>query len=154
MKNSCTCNKCKSSCLVKPGWFAPDQVEDLLEYFNVDSIDDLFQEGIVIDWYQKYNGGKDVLLLAPNIKGNMGQIQYPAKPSGECVFFDQDMQRCTIYPIRPFECAELHHTDSREKCLERHKEIAGMWSKSNLLDRFKDKVQVKSWSILDYMKGD
>jgi len=154
MKNECACNQCRSYCQVKPGWFTPEQVDGLLEDFGISSILELItKREFAVDWFEKFNGGEDVLILAPNIIGNEGQIQYPAKPGGECFYYDQYSGNCLIHSVKPFECAEYHHSETRETILNRHKEVAGMWSKSNLLLDLKDRIETLPWSMTDYMSG-
>ena len=38
MSKSCKCEICQSACRNKPGWYKPDQVKKVMEYFEVKSI--------------------------------------------------------------------------------------------------------------------
>ena len=76
-KNECKCDGCKNACKYRPGWFLPNQVDDLLKYFNVKTIEELLNTGkIAIDWW--IDDDENVMVLAPNVKGNE-EIYYHKK---------------------------------------------------------------------------
>lgn len=144
----CNCTKCQKSCMNKPGWFLPWQVKDLLKHFGVKNIREMLGENqLAIDWWNGWCED-DILILAPNIKSNMN-IQYPKSPSGKCVFFEHG--KCTIYEIRPFECADGLCMDSEDKCQKRHEYIAKQWKKTKILEDFKDEIDCVELSIFDAM---
>ena len=76
---SCKCTECKDACSSKPGWFLPDQVEALLDHFDVKHVDDLLGQQLAIDWYLP-----STLVLSPQVKSNKGSIQFPGNPRGGC----------------------------------------------------------------------
>lgn len=143
---SCTCEECQDACRHKPGWFLPHQVDDLLKYFKVDDIDVLIGDKLAIDWYCQ---SEDILVLSPQIKSNVGSIQFPGNPKGECVFFKDG--RCEIYKVRPFECRELNHNEP--DISGRHSGVADAWEKSTILSGYKDKVVSESFTIFDDILG-
>jgi len=128
MSKSCKCEICQSACRNKPGWYKPDQVKKVMEYFEVKHIKDLLgKDKFAIDWWVEKEG--DILVLAPNIKGN-DWIEYPNWPTGECVFFTGGL--CTIHEIKPFECADYIHNEVGKE--NRHKEISELWKNENMLN--------------------
>ena len=140
---SCECESCKNACKHKPGWFMPEQIDAILKYFNVISIDELLKLGqIAIDWWVDDN---NILLLAPNIKGNE-EIYYPGDPTGECIFFNRG--KCDIYKIRPYECRQYFHGQSFNITDKRHEKVAQMWKNSRHLKKFKNKVVTSSYGLL------
>lgn len=144
---SCQCKTCKNACKSRPGWVKPEQAKILMEYFRVTSIRDLLGENkFAIDWW---NGNDaDILILAPNIKGN-NNIQYPKDPRGECVFFKND--KCEIHTIKPFECASFIHTDSGRAVEKRHEKVSQLWAKSDILSDFEDEIECESFGLFDQL---
>lgn len=49
--------------------------------------------------------------------------------SGRCVFFDRG--KCTIYPVRPFECARMLHSRRQDTLRLRH-HIVKAWTDTEL----------------------
>ena len=146
-KESCECIKCKQACTVRPGWFLPGQVDILLNHFNAKSIRELLPHGFAIDWWQ--DSPKDILVLAPNITGNLG-IQYPGNPQGTCVFFKDE--KCAIHKIKPFECSELICGDG-DKVPDRHEEVAKQWKGVHTLDDITGDVWTEGFSLFDSLLG-
>ena len=133
---SCCCEQCKFACGYRPGWFLPQQIPMLKKRFNVEEIRDMLGENkLAIDWWN--DDHEDILILAPNIIGNT-DIQYPRDPRAACIFFKND--RCSIYNVRPFECAVYFHDQEDKQIHERHKYVAMEWRKSDLLKEFSDSV--------------
>lgn len=152
--SSCECLTCQGACSEKPGWFVPEQVPLLLKYWMVNDLEELLVDyttnyekanKLAIDWWNA--DGSMILILAPNIKGNYN-IQYPADPRGECVFHRED-GKCDIYPIRPYECGKYHHNNVQETISKRHFDISRLWAASNILEKFEDRVEQKSFSLID-----
>lgn len=141
----CSCDGCKNACKYKPGWFLPEQVKDLLAFFNVKTVNDLLKKGFAIDWWNEKN---DILVLAPNIKGN-NDLQYPSDPRGECVFFEEG--NCKIYDVRPFECKAYSHKQSKREVDEMHDFVAKKWNNSNILKEFEDTIICHSFGLLDLL---
>lgn len=141
---SCECDMCQSACKNKPGWFLPEQVKELLNYFKAQTIDEILGgKKIAIDWFEGDGDTEDILVLAPNIVNN-DSIQYPNNPNGVCIFYEHG--KCSIHEIKPYECAKLMHDEGVEG---RHEEVAKAWSKTKMLDGFKDKIVIGSWGIMD-----
>jgi len=128
--SECDCKSCQNACKYRPGWFLPNQVADIEKFFNK-PISLLLGEKLSIDWWEEEN----ILILAPQLKNN-DDIQYPADPRGECVFFNDN--KCDIHKIKPFECAEYLHDENIIKNKERHKFVKDEWKKSNILNKYKE----------------
>jgi len=142
--SSCQCKLCRSACESKPGWFKPDQIEAVMKYFKVKTVKDLLgKDKFAIDWWC---GDRNILILAPNIKGN-DCIQYPNDPRGECVFYKNE--KCEIYDIRPFECAVHIHSEAEERSEERHNKVSKLWATSDILEAYESKIDCQSFSLFD-----
>lgn len=138
---SCNCDICQSACKEKPGWFLPEQIEVLKQYFKVNDIRELLNTGkFAIDWWEETD---DILVLAPNIKNN-GNIQYPSDPRGECVFFKDG--KCEIHSIRPIECEALHHDQDKYSSNGLHEKVAKEWEKIDMLDDFENEIETSSFA--------
>ena len=83
--SSCTCEICRNACKGRPGWFVPEQVPEIEDFFGK-KINELLGKELAIDWGTDIEMKENILLLAPNIVGNES-IQYPPVPEGKCVFF-------------------------------------------------------------------
>lgn len=94
-----TCDRCRSACDRKPGWFLPGEAEKTAGYLGV-SLDELFREYLAVDWWA---GAYPVFLLSPAVRGNKTGQEFPGDPTGSCVFFEDG--RCRIHPVKPHECA-------------------------------------------------
>lgn len=145
MTDSCTCDICKSACKYKPGWFKPGEVELVADYLGL-TVEKLFETKLGVDWYV---GEADIFLLAPAMKNMWAGQEYPGDPRGECVFYKDGL--CSIYPIRPFECREYIHTETRTAAQDRHEEVAKAWLEKQeqieeLLDR---EPESESFGIMD-----
>ena len=140
----CKCNRCKNACKNKPGWFIPEQIPKLLEYFSVLNIRELFKNGFAIDWWVDDND--DILVLAPQIIGN-SNIEYPKNPHGVCVFYKNGI--CSIHNIKPFECYEYMHSDENRTIEDRKEKIKEEWKESKLLLEFKGEIIIDNYSIFD-----
>jgi Fe-S-cluster containining protein len=63
---------------------------------------------------------------APGSRWSTAELAEP----GRCIFYDRG--RCSIYPVRPFECARMHHEHSRAKTARLRAAIAKRWSAAKL----------------------
>jgi Fe-S-cluster containining protein len=147
---SCTCDGCIEACRIKPGWFIPIQIPELLKYFKVKTIKGLIEIGkFAIDFWA--GDEEDILILAPNIKNNPSEM-YPYDPTGKCVFLKND--RCKIYNIRPYECAVMIHGVGQNIMHRRHKQVMNLWKRSKyqkyLSDRYYDLIP-EPLSLLEMM---
>lgn len=145
---SCDCAICKGYCQYKPGWFLPEQVEDLCAFIGK-SLEEMLGNECVIDYW--CGDEENILVLSPNIVGN-DDIVAPFNPHGMCVFYCEG--KCTIYPTRPFECqVSLHKTNTKRVGQEVHASIASLWGDAHFLDVFDVDIPQPSfsdkWNILD-----
>jgi Fe-S-cluster containining protein len=128
-------------CRTSPGWFAPGEVDGLIEWWNgPDGPSDgepldaaaFIRRHLIIDWYM-YDGER-VDVFAPVKLGRDGDPLEPpssratdlyGRLKGRCTFFD-DATGCRIYAARPYECRKYvctNHPDDNPT----HREIARMW---------------------------
>jgi Fe-S-cluster containining protein len=94
-----TCDRCRSACDRKPGWFLPGEAEKTAEYLGL-SLLELFREHLAVDWWDAV---EPVFLLSPAVRGNKAGQEFPGDPTGSCVFFEEG--RCRIHRAKPHECA-------------------------------------------------
>ena len=145
-KIECKCDGCKNACKYRPGWFLPNQVNSLLEYFNVKTIKELLKTGkIAIDWWMD---DINILILAPNIINNT-EIYYPGDPRNCCVFYNNEL--CDIYKIKPYECSMYSHEDKDDDVKDRHKKIMNKWKATDILEQFRTDVVFGSLSFSDFL---
>jgi len=88
-------------------------------------LQEFFNACLAVDWYVKLP--TNIYVLAPvTLIGEAGDM-YPLNPRGQCVFFDEKIQRCKIYEVRPYECRKYIHTDKEEKMNREHDMVARAW---------------------------
>lgn len=136
-KSGCACQSCVGACESKPGWFMPEQIPDLLEFFQAKDLDELLGAGMLAIDYFFDDGEVGPLILSPNIQGNKNKA-FPYDPRGRCVFLKDGL--CDIHVMKPFECAEFIHTDSHEAVGVRHAEIVMAWRGRPELEPFRGTV--------------
>ncbi len=145
-KIECKCDGCKNACKYRPGWFLPKQVNSLLEYFNVKTIEELLKTGkVAIDWWE--GDDPNILILAPNVINN-AEIYYPADPRGCCIFYTDEL--CDIHKIKPYECSMYSHKDKdkdKDDGEDRHKMIMNKWKAVDILEEFRKDMVFESFSI-------
>ncbi len=143
-KIECKCDGCKNACKYRPGWFLPNQVNSLLGYFNVKTIEELLKTGkVAIDWWE--GDDPDILILAPNIINNT-EIYYPADPRNRCVFYNNEL--CDIHKIKPYECSMYSHED-KDDGEDRHRKIMNKWKAVGILEEFRNDIVFGSLSLFD-----
>lgn len=119
-KNECSCRICRTACETKPGWFLPGEAEKAAEYLGL-SISQFFKQYLLVDWYED-----DEFVLSPAIKESaVAGKEFPADPRGTCIFYRDG--KCEIHPVKPFECRELFHDDTKNVADARHMLIAQAW---------------------------
>ncbi len=124
----------------RSGWFLPNQISDLLNFFKVKTVDDLLKTGkLAIDWWSD-DDKDEVHVLVPNLKGNDDHF-IPFNPSGKCIFFIDG--KCEIEQCKPYECREYMCTDAKKKVLKRHQEIARQWKNITILDKYEYPLEKK-----------
>src|ERR1700761_5886290 len=111
--HNCECSKCQAACSFKPGWFKPGEVEKVAQHLNI-SVEELFKTKLMVDWYENHSvAARTVFLLSPAVVGGDVGSEFPGNPQGRCVFLEDG--KCTIYPVRPFECATYIHSEKHEE---------------------------------------
>jgi len=135
-KNSCSCRKCIGYCEKTPGWFRPKEISLLAEFLEL-SVAEVFEKFLIADFW--ITEPKDISVLAPvkdfeylvsfghplmrelitTQRENNKLVGRDCDKAGShaswgyafihapCIFLKDD--RCTIYPVRPFECAIASH---------------------------------------------
>lgn len=122
-ESTCTCTTCVRACKCKPGWFSPNEAEKAAKYLGL-SLEEFFLKYLVVDHALRV---KDIFALSPattdELPGNMAKYW----PLGECIFLKKN--KCSIYPVRPYECRAYLHNDNWDLCKNRHQDIADQWDK-------------------------
>lgn len=122
--NDCSCPTCCHACTQKPGWFLPGEAEKVAEFLGI-SLRELFDTKLGADWWGRYSG--DILVLAPAVTRWTPGVLYDEDPKGQCVFYDPESQRCTIHPVKPFECRTNRHDTPQAEMKATHKSVAFAW---------------------------
>ena len=144
-KESCSCEKCKSACRNKPGWFLPGEAEKVAAYLNI-SLLQLFQDKLAVDWWV---GDDEIFLLSPSLANENAGTEFPGDPRGVCVFFVDGL--CTIHPVKPFECREMIHDEGNNG---RHEEVANAWKshQDQIIELLGRKPESVSFGMFDFFK--
>lgn len=132
---SCKCDKCKSACTNKPGWFKPGEPEKVAEYLGI-SLKELFDTKLMLDWWE---ADEDIFIIAPAIKGGDIGAEYPSNPRGECIFFKNGL--CEIHAVKPFECKTYMHNSTDAN--EHHEQVKDSWDKKKHQDQIKELLDRK-----------
>jgi len=135
-KNSCTCRECISYCKKAPGWFRLKEISLLAEFLEL-PVAEVFEKYLIADFWigNKQNiyvlaPVKDFEYLATFGHPLMRKLLTTQKEHNKLMGRDRDQagkqaswgyaliyspcnflknDRCTIYPVRPFECAIVNH---------------------------------------------
>ncbi|HPF69492.1 MAG TPA: YkgJ family cysteine cluster protein [Candidatus Krumholzibacteria bacterium] len=107
---SCDCDRCRAACLNSPGWFLPGQIAPLARHLGL-SVDETFAKYLAVGVTQLPDGSRRHGLMPHKFRdgkkpGSVWTLAELAQP-GRCVFFDRG--KCSIYPVRPDECARMMH---------------------------------------------
>jgi len=122
----CSCQGCTAACVSKPGWFAYSEAEHVAKLLDM-PLELFFKMYLAVDWYEPEGAiQEDVFVLAPVIVGENAGDMYPADPRGRCVFLDH-MNRCKIHAVKPRECREMLHSDTRKQMEDRKIAITLTW---------------------------
>jgi len=82
---------------------------------------------LLVDWYEE-DESEPTFVLSPGIKETVEQgREFRADPHGHCVFYNEQDKKCDIHPVKPYECKEFMHGDSKITVKYRHTEIAAIW---------------------------
>ena len=123
-RTTCSCDKCKSACSRKPGWFMPNEAEKAAESLGM-TLKEFFDKHLAVDFYEGFGGEEDTFVLSPAVKGNQTGAMFPYKPTGVCVLFKEG--KCSIHGNSPFECGQYIHTDSTREVDDRHIAVKEAW---------------------------
>lgn len=124
MSIACSCDKCKSACRHKPGWFLPEEIERAANYLGI-SVQKLFGDYLGVDWWE---GADPIFVLAPATQSMDPGTTYPYVPAGKCIFLDKN-ELCIIHEVKPHECREHDHMEKHSNATKRHREVAEAWEK-------------------------
>jgi len=177
----CSCRECISYCKKRPGWFRPQEILPLAEFLGL-IIEETFQKYLIIDYwctddsiyllspvkdFDKLLFSKDpserelISLYLESNKllgrdcdraGSYASFAY-AFVHAPCIFLRDD--KCSIYPVRPFECEVTWHNND-DSIRNVRKLIAAEWKKNKLLERLDlfdefhrpvRRLKFKKWSI-------
>ncbi len=100
---SCSCAECQAACRFKPGWFTPGEAERVADYLGV-SLSDLFRTRLMVD---RWGRDRVVFVLSPAVVEVSPGQEFLSTTRGQCVFYQAG--RCTIHPVKPFECRAMLH---------------------------------------------
>lgn len=129
---SCDCKDCRAACLNSPGWFMPGGVKALANHLNLD-IKTLFQKYLAVGVTAMPDGSQRHGVMPHKMRdgkkpGSVWTLSELAQP-GRCIFFDRG--KCTIYPVRPYECARMIHNQKSMSVKLRH-HIIKAWTPEEL----------------------
>ncbi len=156
-KSSCTCEECISYCKKTPGWFRPKEISLLAEFLELPIVK-VFEKYLIADFHT--GDSQNIYVLAPVKDFEflvsfghplMRELLTTQKEHNElmgrdcdkagkqaswgyaliyapCNFLKDD--RCTIYPVRPFECAIVNHDETPSTIREL---IAREWRNDHLI---------------------
>ena len=130
--SSCDCVKCRAACTNSPGWFLPREVEALARHLDLD-VPSLFRKFLGVGVTRLPDGTLSHGVMPHKLRdgkkpGGVWTLPELAEP-GRCVFLDRG--KCTIYPVRPFECARMIHDRQKESVRLRH-HIVKAWTQAAL----------------------
>ena len=158
-KNSCTCKECINYCEKTPGWFRPKEIPLLTEFLEL-PIAKIFEKYLIADFWIGNSQNMYVLTPVKDLEylisfGHplMRELITFQKEHNElmgrdcdragsyaswgyafiyapCIFLKDG--RCTIYPVRPFECAIVNHNSKPIKNIR--KLISREWRNDHLIE--------------------
>ncbi|MBK8164922.1 MAG: YkgJ family cysteine cluster protein [bacterium] len=129
---SCDCDLCRAACRNAPGWFTPEQIPRLAKHLGL-SIEDTFRRYLALGVTHLDDGSQRAGVMPHKLRdgkkpGSRWTLAEIATP-GRCVFFDRG--RCTIYPVRPDECARMMH-DRGDRTRRIRLRIVARWTEAAL----------------------
>lgn len=125
--SSCDCADCRAACTNSPGWFTPDEVLRLARHLDL-SVEECFRKHLAVGVTQMSDGSQRHGVMPHKLRdgkkpGSVWTLPELAVP-GRCVFFDQG--RCTIHPVRPWECARMIHGPAH-RATRLRREVVAFW---------------------------
>lgn len=129
---SCECDHCRAACRNAPGWFTPEQIPRLAKHLGL-SIEDTFRRFLAVGVTHLDDGSQRAGVMPHKLRdgkkpGSRWTLAEIAAP-GRCVFFDHG--RCSIYPVRPDECARMMH-DRGDQTRRIRLRIVARWTEAAL----------------------
>ena len=161
-KSSCTCKECVGYCERDPGWFRPKEIPLLSEFLDL-PIAKTFKQFLIADFWiteplniYVLTPVKDLEYLVSFGHPLMREVITTQKEHNKlmgrdcdragscaswgyafihapCIFLKDN--RCTIYPVRPFECAVASHGNSQN----RRELISREWCDDRLVETLLNK---------------
>lgn len=129
---SCDCDDCRAACLNAPGWFSPDQVPRLAKHLGL-AVEEVFRRYLAIGVTHLPDGTQRLGVMPHKLRdgkkpGSRWTLAEIARP-GRCVFYDRG--KCSIYPVRPFECARMMH-DRADDAVRLRRRVVPRWTDAAL----------------------
>ncbi len=129
---TCECDACRAACLNAPGWFLPQQIPRLAKHLDL-TVEETFRKYLGIGVTHIADGTQQLGLMPHKLRdgkkpGSRWTLAEIAQP-GRCVFYDRG--RCSIYKVRPDECARMMH-DRGDRTLRIRRHIVAKWTESAL----------------------
>ncbi len=130
--SSCDCERCRAACLNSPGWFTPDQIAPLARHLEL-TVEETFARYLAVGVTRLPDGTQCHGVMPHKFQdgkkpGSVWTLAELARP-GRCVFFDHG--RCSIYPVRPHECARMIH-DRTDESIRLRLTIVPRWTRAAL----------------------
>ncbi len=97
-RTSCTCSSCCGRCHRRPGFATPGEIRALIDAGHGAA---LMVEWWRPDWVPDSEPAAELLAVA--VEGRESNVA-AIHPVGRCTFLDAD-ERCSVYELRPVECA-------------------------------------------------
>jgi Fe-S-cluster containining protein len=129
---SCDCDRCRAACLNSPGWFMPGQIAPLARFLDM-TVEEVFTRKLAVGVTEMPDGTRRHGLMPHKLQdgkkpGSVWTLPELARP-GRCIFFDRG--KCSIYPVRPDECARMMHDRPDQAQRIRHG-IVARWTEQAL----------------------
>ena len=130
--SGCDCHACRAACTQSPGWFLPEQIPELAEHLGL-SPEEAFRRHLAVGVTEMPDGSLRHGVMPHKLRdgkrpGSVWTLVELETP-GRCIFFDRGL--CTIYEVRPDECARMIHGDRHDAEALRH-EIVDRWDDAAL----------------------
>lgn len=130
--SACDCDDCRAACLNSPGWFVPDQIPRLARHLDL-TVEETFRRYLAVGVTQLPNGTERRGVMPHKLRdgkkpGSRWTLAELARP-GRCVFYDHG--RCSIHPVRPYECARMRH-DKVEAAVHLRRLLLPRWTEAAL----------------------
>lgn len=129
---SCDCDDCRAACLNAPGWFSPEQLPRLAKHLGL-TMEEAFRRHLAVGVTHLPDGTQRLGVMPHKLRdgkkpGSRWTLAEIAQP-GRCVFYDRG--KCSIYAVRPFECARMMH-DRADDAVRLRRRIVPKWTEAAL----------------------